>query len=128
MTDVPDTSGWTLTTLYTHFMAILDERDKAVRAALAASEKGIDRVAADSDRRFATVNEFRGTLTDQAALFITRAEVEAAISRNTERIQELADRVNKSEGRGAGLNAGWLIIAAAVPMIAAVVAIFVALR
>ncbi len=84
--------------------------------------------------RFQSVNEFRSTLADQAAHFITRTEVESAVNRNVERIQELSarlhatatkeeiissfeglnsrltelgERVTRAEGRGSGLNASW---------------------
>jgi chromosome segregation ATPase len=120
-------SKWTVDLLYEHLIAILEERDKAVRAALAASEKALERVAADSNQRFASVNEFRGALDDQARLNITRAEVEASMNRLNERIQELTDRVNKSEGKGAGLNAGWLILAGAIPVIIGIITVVVLL-
>jgi CHASE3 domain sensor protein len=107
-----DDGGWTIETLRVHIQAILDERDKALSAALAASNKAIDRVEESVRERFGSVNEFRQTLSDQAGTFITRTEVTAAVDRNTERINELTDRINKSEGKGAGLNASWVIVSA----------------
>lgn len=139
MASKPDPSGWTLDTLHAHLSTILAERDQrygqrfadletALRAALAASEKAIGKAEIANERRFDSVNEFRQTLGDQAAQFATRAEVEAAIGRNTERIQDLTDRVNQSEGKGAGLNAGWAILVGAVVLIGAIVTIYLALR
>jgi hypothetical protein len=136
---VSNDSDWTLTTLYMHLLAILEERDKrygqrftdletALRAALAASEKAILKAEMATERRFEAVNEFRSTLSDQAGQFITRSEAEAATARNTERIQELTDRINRSEGRGAGLGAGWGYLVAAVGVIAAVIAIVLGIR
>jgi hypothetical protein len=130
--------GWTLATLHAHLLTILDERDKrygqrftdletALRAALAASEKAINKAEVATERRFESVNEFRTTLSDQAANFITRSEAEAATARNSERIQELMDRINRSEGRGAGLGTGWMYLVGAVGVIATVITIALAL-
>lgn len=136
---VGDAAGteWTVTTLHAHLMMVLDERDKryaqrftdletALRAALAASEKAIGKAEVATERRFEGVNEFRQTLSDQAGQFMTRTETLALTDRNTERIQELADRVNRSEGRGSGFSASWGYLVAAVGLIATVVAVVIA--
>jgi hypothetical protein len=143
---VTDTSGteWTVATLHALMVSILDERDKryaqrftdletALRAALAASEKAIGKAEVATERRFEGVNEFRQTLSDQAAQFMTRSEAVALTDRNTERIQDqakllqaLTDRVNRSEGRGSGFSAGWGYLVAAVGLIATVVVVVIA--
>ncbi|WP_158708803.1 hypothetical protein [Streptomyces sp. NRRL S-920] len=126
--------GWTVEVLRAHVGAIFEERDKrydqrfndldmATKAALAASEKAVNKAENAMERRFEGVNEFRSTLSDQASQFMTRLEAVAAIERNSERIQELTDRLNRSEGKGAGLNAGWAYLIAGVTVIAAVVGI-----
>lgn len=61
--------GWTPATLYTHFVTVLIERDKAVTAALAASDKRLD-----------GMNEFRESLNDAQKTFITRGEFYAFIA------------------------------------------------
>jgi len=106
-------SDWTVGTLKKYVEALFAERDArysqrftdsetATRAALAAAEKAVAKAETASERRFEAVNEFRQTLSDQAATFITRTEAVAIMDRNTERIQELADRINKGEGHTAG--------------------------
>lgn len=143
MTD-PSGAEWTVATLHAHLMMVLDERDRryaqrftdletALRAALAASEKAIGKAEIATERRFESVNEFRQTLTDQVALFMPRSEAVALTERNTERIheqakrvQELTDRVNRSEGRGSGFSASWGYLVAAVGLIATVVAVVIA--
>jgi hypothetical protein len=140
----PAGADWTVATLHVFLMSVLDERDKryaqrfadletALRAALAASEKAIGKAEIATERRFESVNEFRQTLTDQAAQFMTRTEALALTDRNTERIheqgarqQELADRFNRSEGRGTGITAGWGYLVGAVVLIATVVGVVVA--
>lgn len=142
MTEAPppdrrDSNQWTLSTLREHLMSVLLERDlrygqrftdleTALRAALAASEKAIAKAETATERRFDSVNEFRATLSDQAAHLMPRTEAMAMYARNSERLQELTDRVNRSEGRGSGLNAGWVYLVAAVGLLATVVSLFVA--
>lgn len=140
----PGTPEWTVATLHAHMSMLFDERDKryaqrftdletALRAALAASEKAIGKAEIANENRFRGVNEFRQTLSDQAAQFMTRTEAIALTERNTERIrdqgvrhQELADRFNRSEGRGTGITAGWGYLVGAVSLIAIIVGIVVA--
>jgi hypothetical protein len=129
---------WTVETLRVHLMAILAERDErygqrfsdletALRAALAASEKAIGKAEIATERRFESVNEFRQTLGDQAAQFMTRTEATALTDRNTERIQEITDRLNRSEGRGTGVSASWGYLVGAAVLVATVIAIVVAI-
>jgi hypothetical protein len=72
------------------------------------------------------VNEFRGTLSDQATKFVTRAENDALNLRTTERLEELTNRVNRSEGRGAGLNAGWVYLLAGIAALGTIISIYLA--
>lgn len=132
-------SAWTIDSLRTHFFDIINERDErykqrftdletALRAALAASEKAIGKAEASTERRFDSVNEFRQTLSDQATTFMTRVEANALIARTTERIQDLTDRMNKSEGHGSGLHAGWVYLLGAVAAIGTIISIYLAMR
>ena len=130
-----------------------DASQKALEAALASQQRSItdtltaaerDQIRRDTaverdqarrdaanEKRFDSVNEFRKTLTDQAATFmprgeaeaivstlsermqalatsgqhwVTREEMQATIDRQTERIQELTNRMNRSEGQGLGVK------------------------
>lgn len=132
-------TGWTLETLQFHFAALFEEREvryqqrfdaqtKAIEAALLAAKEAVVKAELSTEKRFEGVNEFRQTLSDQAAQFMTRVESEATTDRNAERIQELANRINRSEGRGAGLNAGWAYLVAALSAVGTVTAIILALR
>lgn len=51
-----------------------DAQEKAVAAALAAAKEAVVKAEAASEKRFDSVNEFRNTLKDQTATFITRGE------------------------------------------------------
>jgi hypothetical protein len=85
-------SQWTPDTVFTHFDRLLTEKDKlleekdrriaqmfqdqqrATETALTAARTASDKAERAYDERFRTANEFRNTLTDQAATFINRRE------------------------------------------------------
>ena len=115
------------------------ERQTAINAAFAAQQAAVSKAEIATEKRFESVNEFRAQLTDQAGRFVTRNETDSVISavrsemqsaadRNAERIQEIANRMNRSEGKGAGLNAGWIYLLGALAAIGTLVSLFVAFR
>ena len=57
--------------------ARLDGIDRAIKVALDANEMAITKAELAADKRFASVNEFRQTLTDQTATFATKPSVDA---------------------------------------------------
>ena len=106
-------SGWTTDTLKMY----MDQRwidqekamekafvaqEKAVSAAFEASTIAITKSELASEKRFESVNEFRATLSDQAAAFLPRAEADRVTTSNAEKIQSLADRLNRIEAQDAG--------------------------
>jgi hypothetical protein len=117
-------SGWTVDTLKHLFETRIDDfkesledrysaQNKAVeaaflaqqtatQAALSAAEKAVNKAESAAEKRFEATNEFREQLNDQAKTFITRTEALAAIERNSERISELTDRMNLSQGNSEG--------------------------
>ena len=107
---------WTLDTLHEHVQVqlgdlrtLLGERKQAqetgVNAALLAAEKAVAKAETAAEKRFESVNEFRAQLTDQAATFQSREAAELEARRTSEKLQELNDRINRSEGKGLGLHA-----------------------
>lgn len=96
--------------------------EKAVQTALASAEKAVTKAETASERRFESVNEFRQTLTDQAMTFMPRSEAESRLGALAEKLDGLATRLDKSEGRSGGINAGWLYLVAALGVIATVYA------
>lgn len=141
---MPD-SEWTIGTLKAYYDALLASNDqryaqrfaaqeqaiasalssqeKAVAAALAAADRAVAKAEMASEKRFESVNEFRNTLKDQQSGLVSRTEVESEIRAFRIMIDELKARINRNEGRGAGLQAGWGILIGAVGLIAAVIAI-----
>jgi hypothetical protein len=55
-----------------------------------------------TERRFEGVNEFRATLSDQAAQFVTRREFESLRVAGTERMDELKEWVDRTSGERQG--------------------------
>jgi len=113
--------------------------ERAVATALLNVEKAVGKAEIAADKRFDSMNEFREQLNNQAGTFVTRTESDAAINRNTERIQalegavkslatrsevqvitdryterfqDLADRVTKTEGATMGMRQGWTVLVA----------------
>lgn len=72
-------------------------QEKAIAAALAATKEAILKAEDATERRFAGVNEFRATLSDQAAHFLSREEFEARREGIQKDITSVAERVGKLE-------------------------------
>lgn len=133
---------WSVETL----RAILEERDarytqrfadmeRALTAALASSEKAINKAEVATEKRFESVNEFRTTLSDQATQFMTRNEAAALLQRINDRVDDMAERMNESlnreerrTGKSTGLNAGWLYLLGAVAAIGTIISLFLAFK
>ena len=79
-----------------------------------------------NEKRFASVNEFRATLSDQATKFIARSEVEQRFTSMNEKIVDMSSRMDRNEGRGSGLNAGWGYLVAGLGLLLTVVSVGVA--
>lgn len=162
--------------------AAITAQRAAIDAALVATDKATHKAEMANEARFASVNEFRAQLTDQAATFVSRVEFDgmalrntdliqsisaqlalmipreealAAIARNSERIQDVAKRMEsfinrdavmaqynlvmakvdeltekqtRAEGKGSGLNAGWLYLLGVVAALGTILTLYVALR
>lgn len=101
--------------------------DKAVQAALTSQKDAVTKAETATNKRFESVNEFRGQLNDQAALFLPRTEYDARHTNLEDRVTDITNRLNRSEGSrdGVRLTTGTLvtIITVAVIVIGLVVAI-----
>lgn len=132
-------NGWTVDTLRIYLFRLLDERDKryaerfldlekALQVALQGSQKAIDKAENATERRFAAVNEFRQTLSDQATQFVVRKEADAQSARLTDRLVDLDKRITRAEGRGSGLQSSWGYLLGAVTLVMTILTIYLALR
>lgn len=100
--------------------------EKAMQTALASAERAVSKAESAAERRFESVNEFRQTLTDQAATFMPRVEAEQRIQALADKHDDLAARVDKTEGTSTGKSAGWQQLVSVVILAGALVAIVVA--
>lgn len=129
-------SGWTTDTIKTHFDDLRDTdngntekrfdlAEKAVAAALAAAEKASDKADKATEKRFDGVNEFRQTLSDQAATLLSRVEYTAAHRPLIDRIDALAGRIERIEGRGSGITDASKVVYAVAVIFVALAAAFI---
>lgn len=72
--------------------AAFKSAESAVQAALNAAETAVQKAEMAADKRFESVNEFRGQLSDQAARFMSRDESIARHDRTQEQIKDNAER------------------------------------
>ena len=101
-----------------------DAQTKAIDAALQAAKEAVIKAEIATEKRFEAVNEFRGTLTDQAATFVSRAEFNAVRQAYDDRIAALTTRLDKDEGKSAGLSSGWGYIVAVIGILGVLIAIY----
>lgn len=131
-------SEWTTDTLREYLEQRLDDQQKAVdaalvaakeavAAALAAAEKAVLKAEGAADRRFESVNEFRGTLSDQATRFPQRIEVDQQFVTLHEKLALIDTRLTKVESYSAGQGGSWMKLTQVVSLIGAGLAIYFAL-
>jgi|GEM_PF-4075457 len=108
---------------------------EAIAAALAAQEKAVAKAEVASGERFAAVNEFRGQLNDQVLTFMTKVEGLLQIKAVSDRVEVVATqlaalttRMDTSQGRSSGLNAGWVILVGAVATLGVIVTLLLRLH
>jgi hypothetical protein len=143
-------SEWSIDTLYVHLSRIVEDLDKrttiamtgrfellntalmavekSAANALAASAAATQKAEAAMEKRFESVNEFRGAMGDQAARFITRAEVDQRMAASDKETAGVVSRLDRIEGRGIGLQAGWGILIAIVTVAALILGAIAAFK
>jgi hypothetical protein len=139
----------------TAMQTALTAAETAVTKALESAEKAVVKAETAAEKRFESVNEFRAQLADQASTFMPRIEAEARIAVNIEkidaiaadvakmiprtealaykdhnagRISDLENRLNRSDGKGAGLNAGWLYALGALAALGTLVSFYLLIK
>lgn len=106
--------------------AALVSQEKAVAAALAAAKEAVAKAETASEKRFDAVNEFRQTLSDQTTTFLRIPEYNAQHKALEEKVNILADRMNRTDGKSAGLDKGWGLLLGGLGGIATIVGLILA--
>jgi len=112
----------------------LTAQKEAIAAALAAADRAVAKAEGAAEKRFEGVNEFRGQLADQqrtlmprqeadAEFRAIRGEMNASISAINDKLSEMAERMNRSEGRSTGLNAGWIYLIGGIGLVGTILGI-----
>ena len=138
--------------LRAEIIAVIDERDKryaqrfdaqqealsaalqgakeAVANALSAAKEAVIKAETAVEKRFESVNEFRATLTDQAANFVSKdsadakfKSIEDKVAANAGAIAQLDNRIVQLTSRGAGVNDAWVYLVGFVVFVAAAIGI-----
>jgi hypothetical protein len=138
-------SGWSVDQLKQHYDALFAAVDARYTERFVAQEKAIDKAETANEKRFdeirerfITVNEFRGTLTDQATMLMPRAEtaalivaldekVTAGLRALDDKVDTLREQVKTSAAHGAGVGAAWGYLVGAIGTVGGVIAIIIAL-
>jgi hypothetical protein len=102
-----------MTAQQTAMSTAMTAADAAVKAALTAAETAVNKAEVATEKRFESVNEFRKTLTDQTAQFMTRDEVSVRIealqaiqARSSEALASLELRLSSRLDLGKGAETG----------------------
>lgn len=97
--------------------------EKATVAALAAAQRAVEKAEIAVEKRLEGMNEFRGTLSDQASMLMPRAEAENRLTTLSERVAALSSRIDRGEGKGSGLSAGWGYLVGAVGLLGSILSV-----
>lgn len=107
--------------------AALQSQKEANFQALASSKEAVQKAEASSERRFESVNEFRSALSDQQRNLMPRTEVAAVMQAMQDKIDGLTHRLDRGDGRGSGLQAGWGYLIGAVGLAGVIISIVITL-
>jgi hypothetical protein len=103
-----------------HLLSLLEERDHRYQDRFEAQERSLATASEALGARLSILNEFRVTVNDVIANNPTRAELESV----RKEMSALSARMDRSEGRGSGLDMGWKILIGAIAAIATLVALW----
>jgi hypothetical protein len=92
----------------------LTSAEKAVVAALAAAKEAVSKAETANDKRFDSVNEFRAQLADQTANLMPRTEYTVQHKAIEEKLADLINRVNTSDGKSSGFDKSWAMFLAVI--------------
>lgn len=104
-----------------------DAQEKAVDAALQAAKEAVGKAETAAEKRFDSVNEFRGQLSDQARDFMPRSEAELQIKGLSEKIDNIQGLLGSLGGRSQGISAATGFVVATVSVLALIATVIIAI-
>jgi hypothetical protein len=78
-----------------------------ISLALAAADRAVQKAEMATEKRFESVNEFRGTLDQQQRTLIPRTEVDVLVRGLDEKITQLTKQIDGMLSERAGIRGGW---------------------
>jgi hypothetical protein len=102
-------------------------QERAVNAAVIASEKALQKVEAAVEKRFDSVNEFRQTLSDQTRTFVPRMEFEVVRDALRTELARVSTMLESLKGHSSGLASGWVYLISIVSLAQMLVTAYVLL-
>jgi hypothetical protein len=108
---------------------LLDQRfraqETALASALASQKEAITKAEVANEKRFDSVNEFRGQLKDQTSTFVSRPEMTSELRMVVEKIDSLTNRINMSEGKAEGALKFWGALVSGIATVGVVVGLWI---
>ena len=101
--------------------------EKAVSAALAAAEKAVTKAEDNAEKWRTNANEWRGAMNDREIDFIRKQQYQSDLDNVRSNIVEIKEVIDKTTGRGTGLNAGWGYLLGGIGGIVLIVELFLRL-
>lgn len=103
-----------------------DAQQQAVKEAFFSAKEAVDKAERASEKRFDSVNEFRGQLKDQQNTFLPRTEyianhkaLEISVKENAEKLALVTQRQYEENGRSSGSNWMWGVVAGVIGILMA---------
>ena len=137
---------WTVGTLKKYFDASVRslkeyfdvtraDDQRALAAALVNTQLALEKVASAMESKFASMNEFRGALSDQSKEMMTRNEAQAELGsirqeiatefrRINDKIEGLTKTKDEGTGKSSGFDKSWAILLGAAALVGALVALW----
>ncbi len=112
-----------LTAQETAMRTALAAQEKLVSAALESAVKAVTKAETASEKRFEGVNEFRAALSDQQRNLMSRTEASALLQGMQDKLADITTRIDRGEGRGSGLQAGWGYLVTAIGLLLTILTI-----
>jgi len=80
---------------------------QAIDAALAAADRAVTKAELATEKRFESVNEFRGTLDNQQRTLIPRSEVDVLMKGIEEKVSNVQKQLDAQIAERRGIAGGW---------------------